>query len=158
MSRIVLFLCLLVSYVAAFGQLQTWELSASPGNQASNTATTNAVNTTAGTLQRGSGVAASSAGGSISSNGWFASATPTTLADAITNGDYYEFTLPIDAGFKATVTSVVVVLRGSNTGPNTVTLRSSADAYTANLGTASVTYNLDPAMRRFLAAGLVQGM
>ncbi|MEO6758717.1 MAG: hypothetical protein ABIO24_04625, partial [Saprospiraceae bacterium] len=115
------------------------ELSASPGTQVSNTPNFVAPNIGTGILQRGAGVAPTGAGGSISSTGWFNSAAPTTLAQAIANNEYYEFTLPINAGFKASITQVSVIVRASNTGPNTASLLSSADGFTATLGTIPIT-------------------
>ncbi|MBC7776816.1 MAG: HYR domain-containing protein, partial [Phycisphaerae bacterium] len=125
---------------SAFAQIEAWELSPQPGNQVSSLATTVGAGINAGILQRGAGVAAAAAGGSISSNGWFnTNGVPTTLADAIANNEYYEFTLPIQNCYRADITTVQIVLRSSNTGPNTATLRSSIDGFTADLGTANVT-------------------
>ncbi|MBK8611566.1 MAG: hypothetical protein IPL84_16905 [Chitinophagaceae bacterium] len=120
--------------------LETWELSAEAGSQVSSAPATTATNISAGTLTRGPGVTAGAAGGSISSSGWFNTAgVATTLTDAIANGEYYEFTLPVNAGFTADVTAVAFYLRSSATGPNTATLRSSADGFTADLGTTTIT-------------------
>ena len=121
--------------------LETWELSAAAGSQVSSAPTTTATNITPGTLTRGSGVTASAGAGSMNSSGWFNSAAATTLSDAITNNEYYEFTLPVDAGFTADITAVAFYLRSSSTGPNTATLRSSADGYTTDLGTATAIPN-----------------
>ncbi|MBK9257616.1 MAG: T9SS type A sorting domain-containing protein [Saprospiraceae bacterium] len=122
----------------SFGQLSAWELSTQPGNQVSNASTTNAANISTGILQRGAGVAASSASGSMSANGWFNSAAATTLAQAITNNEYYEFTLVVDPGFSANVNQVSVILRSSGTGPNTASLLSSADGFSSTLGTVTI--------------------
>ncbi|MEI6409649.1 MAG: hypothetical protein WCR52_09725, partial [Bacteroidota bacterium] len=141
MKKLLFLLCAIALQISCYGQLQTWELSAQPGNQVSNNSTTNAANTGSGILQRGAGVAAAAAGGCISSNGWFNTAAATTLAQAITNNEYYEFTLPVNAGFQASVTQVSFYIRSSATGPNTATLRSSADGFTADLGTITIPNN-----------------
>ena len=136
---LLLLLALLFAQIA-FAQLEAWELSTQAGNQVSNNATTNAAGINVGILQRGAGVTAAAAAGSISSSGWFNTAgVPTTLADAVANNEYYEFTLPIQSCYRADITTVQIVLRSSNTGPNTATLRSSIDGYAADLGTAPVT-------------------
>jgi hypothetical protein len=128
-----------LSSTVSFAQLATWELSASAGNQASNATTTTGTNIGAGTLTRGPGVTATAAGACINSSGWFNSTTATTLAQAITNNEYYTFTLPVNPCFKASVTQVSMYIQSSNTGPNTVSLLSSADGFVSTLGTATST-------------------
>ncbi len=139
MKRILLLLLSICSHWVSFAQIEAWELSSQPGNQVSNNATSTAAGIDVGLLSRGAGLVAASAGGSMSSSGWFSSATPTSLAEAIANNDYYEFTLPVTAGGIASVTSVGVVVRSSNTGPNTATLRSSVDGFSTDLGTIPIT-------------------
>jgi predicted extracellular nuclease len=121
-----------------FGQLAAWELSTSPGNQASNNATTTGTNIGTSILSRGAGITAGTAAGCITSSGWFNTAAASTLAQAITNNEYYEFTLPVNSGFQANITSIGLVLRSSGTGPNTATLRSSIDGFSSDLGTVSI--------------------
>lgn len=129
-------------------QLAVWELSASAGNQASNSTTSTATGISAGNLSRGSGVNAAGASGSMSSNGWYSSSATTTLTNAIANNDYYEFTLVVQAGYVANVTSAQIALQASNTGPGSATLRSSRDSYAANLG-ATATVPTSSALRTF---------
>jgi hypothetical protein len=142
-ALLVLLLCA-VFHFGTFAQLATWELSASAGSQVSSPTTTTNVNINPGILQRGAGVVASAAGGSISSNMWFNTAAATTLAQAITNNEYYEFTLPIKACASADITNIQIVLRASGTGPANATLRSSLDGYTADLGTVVVPTTAQP--------------
>ncbi|MCK6692177.1 MAG: hypothetical protein L6Q97_08760, partial [Thermoanaerobaculia bacterium] len=139
MKRFLLLLLAVCLQVAAIAQIEAWELSPQPGNQASSNATTTAAGISAGVLGRGAGLTPQAGAGSINASGWFSSSTPTTLADAIANNDYYEFTLPVQSGYLASVTGVGVIVRSSSTGPNTATLRSSADGFSANLGTIPIT-------------------
>lgn len=139
-QRIKLTVALVLYVQLVFSQnLVIWELSSATGSQTSNTPSTLTTGINAGLLNRGAGITAIGWPGSMNSNGWFSSTSPTTLSDAITNNDYYQFTLTVADGYKAKVTGIELVLRSSNTGPNKVTLRSSVDNFAADLGTATVT-------------------
>lgn len=131
--------CFLASALhLATGQVIAWELSGLTGTTAGPVnSSTSASGVGTGSLSRGTGLTATSAGGAFSSSGWYSSSTVTTLADAIANNDFYQFTIPITGG-TATLTGVSFFLQASNTGPGTVALRSSADNYASDLGTASV--------------------
>jgi SprB repeat len=137
-TMLIIFLFALTSTVS-YAQLASWELSTAAGNQASNAPSFTATNIGSGTLTRGAGVTAAAAGGCIASTGWYNTTAATTLAQAITNNEYYEFTLPINSCFKANLTQVSMFVRSSGTGPGTVSLLSSADGFVAALGTASST-------------------
>ena len=93
----------------AYGQnLATWELSSLSGVTAGSVnSSTNAVGISPGVLSRGAGLTATSITAAYSSSGWYATnGTATTLATAVTNNDYYQFTVPIEAGMTADITSV----------------------------------------------------
>ncbi|MBI5916372.1 MAG: T9SS type A sorting domain-containing protein [Bacteroidetes bacterium] len=124
---------------ASFAQAVFFELSAEPGNQASSTGTSSGPNFSAPVLTRGAGVTATAGAGSMNSSAWFASTTPTTLAEAIANNDYYEFTVNTINCLFFNPTTITIVLRSSATGPNTATLRCSSDGFTADIGTVTVT-------------------
>jgi hypothetical protein len=66
----------------------------------------------------------------------------TTLAEAVAGNDYIEFIVTPNAGAKFTPTSLVFSWDRSATGPGTVTLRSSVDGFTADLGTLSLAASL----------------
>ncbi len=120
-------------------QIITWELSGLTGVTAGPVNSTTSVSGIGtGQLSRGAGLTATSLGGGFNSSGWFSSATPTTLGNAISNNDYYQFTVPVTDA-TATITAVSFYIQASNTGPNTATLRSSVDDYATDLGTFSVT-------------------
>jgi hypothetical protein len=92
-------------------------------------------------LTLGAGVTAAGNANRFGGNAWFDSGenstTGTTLAGAITGNDYIEFTLAPDPGFTFTPTSLVFGWDRSGTGPNAVTLRSSADSFGSDLGTVT---------------------
>jgi len=141
MKRKLLLVLAVFLQITAFAQLETWELSPLTGVTAGSVnASTVAMGISTGVLSRGAGVVASTQGGGYASNMWFdAASTPTTLAYAITNNKYFEFTLPINGGFSANITTVQISLRSSNTGPNTATLRSSLNGFAGDIGTVTVT-------------------
>ncbi|MBC7776630.1 MAG: hypothetical protein H7246_14450, partial [Phycisphaerae bacterium] len=138
MKNILLLLILSLLSIAANGQAVSWELSAEPGNQVSNPATFQSSNFANCTLSRGAGITATTGAGSMNSSGWFSGSSSTTLADAIANNDYYEFSInTINCNF-FNPTTLKMVLRSSATGPNTVTLRCSSDGFVSDIGTGTV--------------------
>jgi hypothetical protein len=72
-------------------------------------------------------------------NGW-----PT---GAINTADYMEFSLTPNAGYQLDISSIVLVMRRSNTGspsgsgPTSWSIRSSLDGYTANIASGTMTHN-----------------
>jgi hypothetical protein len=130
---------LLLLGTGGIAQAVFFELSAAPGNQASNTGTASSPNFSPPILTRGSGLTAAAGAGSMNSSGWFSSSAPTTLGDAIANEDYYEFTVSSLNCLFFNPTTINIVLRSSATGPNTATLRSSADGFSSDIGTVTVT-------------------
>lgn len=136
------FLLLLLFFLVSstvFAQAVAWELSAQPGDQASNTAAFQGANFDNCNLVRGSGVTASTGAGSMNSSGWFSGSTPTTLANAIAGNDYYEFTINTINCLFFNPTTIKIVLRSSATGPNTATLRCSSDGFSTDIGTVNIT-------------------
>jgi len=61
----------------------------------------------------------------------------TTLSQAVTSNYYIEFTLTPASGYIVTPTSLSFIWDRSNTGPNGLTLRSSVDGFTNNIGSVS---------------------
>ena len=139
MKNVLLLLLFTLISGIAFGQAVSWELSAEPGNQASNIATFQSADFDNCNLSRGAGVTATTGAGSMNSSGWFSGSANTTLADAIAGNDYYEFSINTINCFFFNPTTIKIVLRSSTTGPNTATLRCSSDGFTANIGTVTVT-------------------
>ncbi|WP_169704729.1 3-coathanger stack domain-containing protein [Runella slithyformis] len=125
---------------AAYAQhLVAWELSSLSGvTSGAVHSSTNADGISRGILSRGAGINATSITAAYSSNGWYSTTAPTTLANAVANNDYYQFTVPIEAGMTADITGIQAYFQASGTGPGSVTLRSSVDGFMADLGTVSI--------------------
>jgi hypothetical protein len=139
MKTFLLHLYFIFLAATTYSQAVSWELSAEPGNQAFNNASVESANFDNCFLTRGAGVGASTGAGSMNSAEWFEDGTPTTLAQAIDNGEYYEFRVETINCIFFNPTTIKIVLRSSATGPNTATLRCSSDGFTANIGTVTVT-------------------
>ncbi|MGB4848166.1 MAG: hypothetical protein WBP41_09630, partial [Saprospiraceae bacterium] len=139
MKHIFFFILLSIISFTVHAQAVAWELSAEPGNQATNNATFQSINFSNCVLSRGSGITATAGAGSMNASAWFSSSATTTLADAIANNDYYEFTCNIINCLFFNLNSIHIVLRSSATGPNTATLRCSSDGFATDIGTVTVT-------------------
>lgn len=138
-QRMALAVLLLVSINQVTAQnILAWEMSPQSGSQVASNSTFSATGVGIGVLSRGAGVTATTQSGAINSTGWFSSSSA-TISDAITADRYYQFTVPVSA--TATISAVKLILRSSNTGPNTAQLRSSANNYATSLGTTTVTTN-----------------
>lgn len=97
-------------------------------------------NTDAGTLTGTNfTVSAFSASGltysNTTGNRFAISNAPTTGLDTT---KYIEVTLTPDSGYKMSITSLTFKVQRSGTGPRDIAVRSSADSYANNLGTASI--------------------
>ncbi|MCD8518469.1 MAG: hypothetical protein LRY32_01895 [Flavobacterium sp.] len=120
----------LFSITVLQAQILTFEFSALAGNEATANSNFNDANLTGATISRGAGLTASLNGGRYNATSW----ALTSIANAVTGNDYMQFTVSPNAGFNFDVTSIVVSLQRSTTGPRGIALRSSVDGYTANLG------------------------
>ncbi|MBS1734856.1 MAG: T9SS type A sorting domain-containing protein, partial [Bacteroidetes bacterium] len=87
-------------------------------------------NITVNGISRGTGILASSASNRFSASDWTLNASP----DA---NDYFEFSLTPNVGYKIDFSSLVFSHQRSTQGPATYVLKSSADNYTASLGSGS---------------------
>lgn len=118
----------LAAIVAAFtassasaDNLAVWDFTGAPGNQVSQAVTSSASGITGGSIIRGSGIVASSAGNSISASGW--------STGALDPDDYFEFALTINSSTTAALSSIEFAERRSGTGVRNFVLRSSLDAF-----------------------------
>jgi len=133
MKRIfgILAIGLLSSAIARAEIIAGWDMTGETGSQASSSPDSNAVNITAGSLTRGSGLTVSTAADSISSSGW-------TMGTGIDANDYYQFGFTVAGGYAVDLTSVNFSERRSATGIRTWELRSSVDSYAAAITTVGV--------------------
>jgi hypothetical protein len=84
-------------------------------------------NLTASGIGRGTGITGSNTNNRYNATGWNSA--------ALDANDYYEFILTPNAGSAINFISLAVTLQNSGTGPTNYALRSSKDAFTADIGT-----------------------
>jgi hypothetical protein len=92
-------------------------------------------NITVSGIGRGAGINGTNANNRYNANSW----NVASLADAITNNKYFEFTLSPNAGFEINFTSFVYTGQASGTGPTSVAFRASTDGFSSNIGAPSIT-------------------
>lgn len=124
----ILFFALLVS-VVSWGQILTFDFAALAGNEATAVSNFNDPNLTTSTISRGAGLAAAANGARYNAINW----ATTSIANAVTANSYMEFTITPNSGYEFSVSSVVIQLQRSATGPSAIVLRNSLDGYAANL-------------------------
>ena len=119
--------------------LLAWDFSSIAGNEATFASTTQATNISttspSNEITRGAGILAATSADRFNADNWDAA----TIADAITNNEYFEWTIEANDGFSMSLTSLVLNLQRSGTGPNSFALRSSLDNYATDLAIFSVT-------------------
>jgi len=131
-----LIVALLFTSLASYSQLLQWNTFGNTGTETTEASVFNDANIAATNLTQGSITAAVNAN-RFGASDWFNTGNTVagnTLAEAIAGNDYIQFTVTPNAGFSFTATSFVFSWDRSNTGPSNVTLRSSLDGYTANIG------------------------
>lgn len=126
----ILFFALFVS-AFSWGQILTFDFAALAGNEATAGSNFNDANLTASTISRGAGLTAAANGARYNAINW----ATTSIANAVTANSYMEFTITPNAGYEFSVSSVVIQLQRSATGPSAIVLRNSLDGYAANLDT-----------------------
>ncbi len=109
------------------------------GNEATANSNFNNLNLTASTISRGSGVTATTNGNRFNAQEWSIS----TIADAVTNNEYIEFTITPNSGYQFSVSSMVYNIQRSPTGLRGIALRSSADNYASNLDSEKAIPDID---------------
>ncbi len=123
------------------GQLSAWDFAGNTGSEATVAATTLNANLNASSITRGAGINASTLGDTYASTNFTVGGT---LADAITNADYLQFTLNPKLGYQASLSTLDANFRRSGTGPNNFQWQYSLDGFaTAGVNIdAPFTYNL----------------
>jgi hypothetical protein len=126
----ILFIALFVS-ACSWGQILTFDFVGLAGNEATAGSNFNNANLTSSTISRGAGLSASANADRFNAINW----STVSIANAVTNNQYMQFTITPSAGYDFTVSSVVIQLQRSGTGNTALALRNSLDGYTANLDT-----------------------
>lgn len=107
----------------------TFDFAGIAGDEATSVSNSNNANISAATISRGSGLNALTNGDRFNANNW----AVTSIANAVTGNDYMEFTITPSSGYQFSVSSIIINVQRSGTGPSAVALRSSVDSYTSNL-------------------------
>lgn len=120
-------LCAALLLVAAQAQAVTiasWDLSGTPGDQATQPAASSAANVT-GTAMTRTGVGPNPGANSFNSIDWSGTGA----------GKYLEFGFDVAPGYQVALTDLTIATRSSGTGPGTLGLYSSFDGYASPLAT-----------------------
>jgi len=89
-----------------------WQFNGASGSESTYNATTNNSNCNTAVLSRGSGTSSSTLGNAFAGFNFDQS----SLANAVTNNDFYQFTLNAKAGYKVSLSTLNVRLRRSGSG------------------------------------------
>lgn len=123
----------------SWGQLLQWNTFANTGNETTEPSVLNDINISPSNLTQGT-ITAALNGNRFGGSGWFNTgntAVGNTLNEAISGNDYIQFIVTPNSGFSFTPTSFVFRWDRSVTGPSIITLRSSIDNFTSDLGTVA---------------------
>ncbi|MBU1910370.1 MAG: autotransporter-associated beta strand repeat-containing protein, partial [Verrucomicrobia bacterium] len=113
------------------GALIGFDFSGYIGNEGEGTSTVAMANMESPAyITRGASITAAANADRFNASGWDGY---TSGADALANGNYFEWTIQPSNGFQMSITSVTFRLQRSGTGPSNVVLRASHDSYTADL-------------------------
>lgn len=139
MKRFFMLMLLLLMIKAGHSQLLQWNTSGNTGLETTEPSMFNNPGINAADLILGPGLSPAANTNRFGGLGWFdaGNTNPSTISEAIAGNNYIEFTITPVAGATFTVTSFSFTWQSSGSGPHSLTLRSSADNFTNNLGTVS---------------------
>jgi hypothetical protein len=116
--------------------LLKWNTNGNVGTETTEPSTFNNTNIGVTNLTLGAGITSAGNSNRFGGSGWFVS-NPTTLAEAVTNSKFIEFIVTPNSNYSFTATGFSFYWGRSSTGPSSVTLRSSFDNFTSDLGTVT---------------------
>lgn len=116
--------------------LLQWNTAGNTGTETTEASAFNDSKVAASTLTLGPGVTPAANADRFGGSNWYdtGDVSPTNVADAIADGEYFSFTVAPLNGASLSLTSFAFVWDRSGTGPASFSLRSSADNYAADLG------------------------
>lgn len=120
----------MLNVVFSWGQILTFDFAGLAGSEASANSNFNNGSIASSTITRGAGLTASGNADRFNATNW----ALTNIANAISGNKYMEFTITPNSGCDFSVSSIVIQVQRSNTGPSQIALRSSEDAFASNLG------------------------
>lgn len=121
----------LICSISISAQILTFDFDGLTGSEATANSNSNDPNISSSTISRGAGLTASGNNDRFNANGW----STVSIANAISGNDYMEFTITPNSGCNFSITSIVIQLARSGTGPSAIILRSSLDGFSTNLDT-----------------------
>lgn len=131
----VILVLFIFSFSKSWGQaILQWNTFENTGTETSEPSTFNDPNLSATNLTFGTGITVSANANRFGGTGWSTAASASSASNS-----YIEFIVTPTAGCSVTPTSFAFTWLSSATGPTSVALRSSADAYAADIGTQAVT-------------------
>ncbi len=139
-STLITLVSLSLCVTAANAQLVTYNTSGNTGLETFEPVFTFDPGVTGSNLALGSGIAPAANTNRLGGNNYFdtGDVSPTDLADAIADSEFFEFTVTPVTGFQYDVTNFSFIFDRSSTGPGTSTLRSSIDGFAADIGSATM--------------------
>lgn len=131
----VLTLLLVFAFSNSYGQaILQWNTFGNAGTETTEPSVFNDANLSATNLTFGAGITSAANVNRFGGSSW-----ATSLANAISGNDYIQFIVTPTAGCSVTPTSFIFNWQTSNAVFTTVTLRSSADGFAADIGSQAVT-------------------
>lgn len=129
MKKLLLALLAFLLLNSSQGQILTFDFAGLAGGETTAASNSNNAGLNTSTISRGAGLTASANADRFNGTSF----ALTSIANAITGDDYFEFTITPTAGNQFSVSSIVIQFQRSATGPSALALRSSVDSYAANL-------------------------
>lgn len=126
---------------SSYGQLLQWNTFGNTGTETIEPSVYNDTNIAATNLTQGT-ITAAANGNRFGGNGWWNTGNTVagnTITEAVTGNGYIQFVVTPNSGYSFTPTSFVFNWDKSGTGPKNVTLRSSVDGFTTDLGSVAPT-------------------
>jgi len=130
MKKFILVSALMLNVVFSWGQILTFDFAGLAGNEASANSNFNNGSIASSTITRGAGLTASTNAGRYNATNW----AVTSIANAVSGNNYMQFVITPNSGCDFSISSIVIQVQRSATGPSQVALRSSVDAFASNLG------------------------
>ncbi len=129
MKKITSIIILLLAINFGYGQILTFDFAGATGAPESYDSNYNDPNLGVSTITRGDGLINVNNNDSFNAQGW----ASTSIANAVTGGDYMEFTIVPNSGYEFSITSIDINFQRSSTGVSAIALRSSIDGYASNI-------------------------
>jgi len=130
MKKFILVSALMLNVVFSWGQILTFDFAGLVGSEASANSNFNNGSISSATITRGAGLTASGNADRFNATNW----AVTSIANAVSGNNYMQFVITPNSGCDFSISSIVIQVQRSGTGPSQVALRSSDDSFTSNLG------------------------